>query len=74
MDTPININMTSVGQFALVNLIIMLYLTLRFAKGKTDNLPLVGFYTFLMCLFFFPASWLNCWYWSRKIPKVASEL
>ena len=74
MDTPININATVVGQVIFVNFIVMLYLTLKFAKGKSDNLPLVGFYSFLLSFLFFPASWLYCWYWSRKKSKVENEL
>ncbi|RJF35781.1 hypothetical protein D4741_12500 [Pseudoalteromonas gelatinilytica] len=69
-----NINATSVGQIIFINFLIMLYLTLRFAKGKSDNLPLVGLYTFLLSFLFFPASWLYCWYWSIKKPKLEVEL
>jgi hypothetical protein len=74
MDTSININATILGQVIFVNFIVMLYLTLKFAKGKSDNLPLVGFYSFLFSFLFFPTSWIYCWYWSRKQFKVASEL
>ncbi|GAB0111865.1 hypothetical protein EU511_08315 [Pseudoalteromonas distincta] len=69
-----NINATFAGQIIFINFLVMLYLTLKFAKGKSDNLPLVGFYTFLLSFLFFPASWLYCWYWSKKKPKVVSEL
>ena len=43
-----NINTTVAGQIIFLNFLVMLYLTLKFAKGKSDNLPLVGFYTFLL--------------------------
>ncbi|ABV37157.1 conserved hypothetical protein [Shewanella sediminis HAW-EB3] len=68
-----NINATIVGQVVFINFLVMMYLTLRFAKGKSDNLPLVGFYTFLLSFLFFPASWLYCWYWSRKSKKLERE-
>jgi uncharacterized membrane protein len=73
-DAQMNINATVAGQIIFINFLVMLYLTLKFAKGKSDNLPLVGFYTFLLSFIFFPASWLYCWYWSKKKPEVASEL
>lgn len=67
-------NATIVGQVVFINFIVMMYLTLKFAKGNTNNLPLVGFYTFLLSFLFFPASWFYCWYWSRKHKKLANEL
>ncbi|KTG21458.1 hypothetical protein AUR67_07610 [Pseudoalteromonas sp. XI10] len=59
-------NLTSIGQIIFINFLVMIFLTLKFAKGKADNLALVGFYTFLLSFIFFPASWVFCWYWSRK--------
>jgi len=61
-----NIDATTVGQFIFINLIVMMFLTLKIARGRADNLPLVGFYSFLLSFLFFPASWFYCWYWSRK--------
>ncbi|QBG36033.1 hypothetical protein EMK97_10100 [Litorilituus sediminis] len=61
-----DINITSVGQFIFINIIVTMFLTLKFARGNTNNLLLAGFYSFLLNLLFFPASWLYCWYWSRK--------
>lgn len=46
-------NATIVGQVVFINFIVMMYLTLKFAKGNTNNLPLVGFYTFLLSFLFF---------------------
>ncbi|PKG98095.1 hypothetical protein CXF95_17050 [Paraglaciecola sp. MB-3u-78] len=69
-----NINATFAGEVIFINFIVIMYLTLKFAKGKTHNLPLVGFYTFLLSCLFFPASWFYCWYWSRKHKTVENEL
>jgi hypothetical protein len=69
-----DINATIAGQVIFINFIVMMYLTLKFAKGKTKNLVLVGFYTFLLSFLFFPASWFYCWYWSRKRKTVNNEL
>ena len=68
------INATIAGQIIFINFIVMMYLTLRFSKGKADNLTLVGFYTFLLSFIFFPASLFYCWYWSRKQKKVVNKL
>jgi len=69
-----NINAAVASQVFLINFIVMMYLTLKFAKGKSDNLPLVGFYAFILSFLFFPAGWIYCWYWSKKKLKVASKL
>ena len=65
-DINMGFNLTSIGQIIFINFLVMIFLTLKFAKGKADNLALVGFYTFLLSFIFFPASWVFCWYWSRK--------
>jgi hypothetical protein len=69
-----DINATIAGQVIFINFIVMMYLTLKFAKGKANNLALVGFYTFLLSFLFFPATWFYCWYWSRKHKTVKNEL
>lgn len=69
-----NVNASAVGQILFIHLLVILFLTLKFAKGKSDNLPLVGIYSFLLSILFFPASWLYCWYWARKEPKVTKRL
>ena len=64
-----NVTATVIGQIIFINFLFIMCLTLKFAKGKSDNLPLVGFYTFLLSFLFFPASWLYCWYWSKRRRK-----
>ncbi len=64
-----NINATLMGQNVVINLFIMLFLTLMFAKRKSGYLPLVALYTFLLSVLFIPASWLYCMYWAFKKPK-----
>ena len=68
-NAQMNINATFAGQIIFTNFLVMLYLALKVAKEKSDNLPLVGFYTFLLSFLFFPASWLYCWYWSKRSLK-----
>ena len=69
-----NIDATVVGQLLFINFLVMMFLTLKFAKGKADNLPLVAVYTLLINILFFPAGWVYCWYWSKKIKTVENEL
>ena len=69
-----DINATIAGQVIFINFIVMMYLTLKFAKGKANNLTLVGFYIFLLSFLFFPATWFYCWYWSRQHKTVKNEL
>jgi hypothetical protein len=59
-------NLTLTGQVLIVNLIIITYMTLKYAKGNTNNLPLVGFYSVLLNVILFPAGWYYCWRWSEK--------
>jgi len=61
-------NATLVGEIVFINLLLMLFFTVKFAKGKADNLPLVGFYTVLISLLLMPASWFYCYYWAKKTP------
>jgi hypothetical protein len=71
-----DINTTFAGEVIsisfFINFIVMMYLTLRFAKGNTNNFPLVGLYTFLLSFLFPPGSWFYCWYWSKKYKTVAN--
>ena len=66
-----DVNATKIGQIIFVLTIIVVFFTLKFAKGKTTNLPLIGFYAILLNVIFAPAGWLFCWYWSTKpqLPK-----
>ncbi|MFT6133149.1 hypothetical protein EGC86_12705 [Shewanella frigidimarina] len=60
------LNGTLIGQIIFVLTLVVVFFTLRFAKGKTTNLPLVGFYALVLNLIFAPAGWIYCWYWSTK--------
>ncbi|GGI71394.1 hypothetical protein GCM10009332_05870 [Shewanella gelidii] len=59
-------NGTFWGQVFAVLAVIIIYFTVRFAKGKASNLPLVGFYSFLLNFIFPPGGWLYCLYWAKR--------
>jgi len=65
------LNGTLSGQIIFVLTVVVVFFTLKFAKGKTTNLPLMGFYAIVLNLIFAPAGWIYCWYWSTKpfLPK-----
>lgn len=59
-------NATWLGQVILILGIIFTYLTIKFARGKSNNVPLVGFYAVLLNLLFPPGGWIYCVYWNLK--------
>tara|TARA_R110002033_G_scaffold60881_3_gene111243 strand:+ start:4414 stop:4611 length:198 start_codon:yes stop_codon:yes gene_type:complete len=61
-----NLNATLIGQIIFVLTLVVVFFTLKFAKGKTTNLPLVAFYALVLNIVFAPAGWIYCWYWSTK--------
>ena len=61
-----NIKATFWGQILFVLAVVVIFFTIRFAKGKAENLPLVSFYSFLLNFLFPPGGWFYCYYWSRK--------
>ncbi|MCZ4338890.1 hypothetical protein [Shewanella colwelliana] len=61
-----SINATLIGQIVFVLAIIMIVSTLKFAKGKADNLALVGLYALLLNSIMPPVGWLYCGYWANK--------
>jgi len=61
-----HMNATTIVQILLLLTVIIVGLTLRFAKGKTTNLLLVGIFALLLNVLFAPAGWIYCWYWSTK--------
>ncbi|GIU23301.1 hypothetical protein TUM4644_16620 [Shewanella colwelliana] len=61
-----SINATLIGQIVFVLAIIMIVSTLKFAKGKADNLALVGLYALLLNFTMPPVGWLYCGYWANK--------
>jgi len=61
-----------IGKAWFINMIITLAVTAVIARNKTNNLPLVGFYSTLGSLLFFPFSWGYCYYWWSK-PQLPSR-
>gem|GEM_PF-449774 len=61
-----SINATIYGQLFFVINIVVIFFTVKQAKGKADNIPLVTFYAILANFLFPPLGWLYLWYWSRK--------
>jgi hypothetical protein len=61
-----DLTLTQAGMLLSINFVIIISLTLKYAKGYTDNLPLVIFYSVLLSWLFFPAGWYYCWKWSKK--------
>lgn len=60
------INATIVGQIGFVLAVVFICLTIKFAKGKADNLPLAGFCSLLFNFLFPPAGWFYCYHWNKK--------
>lgn len=61
-----NFNATLWGQVLFVLAVIVIFFTVRFAKGKASNLPLVGLYSILLNFIFPPGGWLYCLYWAKR--------
>lgn len=61
-----NINATLWGQMYFSLALVVIYLTIRFAKGSANNLALVVFYSCLLNFIFPPGGWLYCFYWFRR--------
>ncbi len=64
----LNINATLISLTILLLTIVIVGLTVKFAKGKTTHLLQVGMLALLLNLVFAPAGWIYCWYWSTKAP------
>ena len=60
------INATLIIQVLVVLTILVVSLTLKFAKGKTENLTMVFVISFLLNSIFPPAGWGYCWSWYQK--------
>ncbi|ABO24976.1 hypothetical protein [Shewanella loihica] len=61
-----DLNATVWGQVYLVLALIVIYLTIRYAKGISNNLSLVVFYTCILNVFMPPVGWIYCFYWFRR--------
>ena len=68
-----NFNATFWGQILFVLAIIVIFFTIKFAKNKTTNVPLVGFYALILNCFIPPAGWVYCFYWYFRKEAVASH-
>jgi len=61
-----DIRATVWGQILFVLAVIVIFFTIRFARKKANNLPLVGFYAILLNFLFPPGGWIYCCYWYFK--------
>jgi len=66
MESSVNFYLYDVAPFLLLNMFIMVFLTAAMARNKTNNVPLVGLYSSLLSLVFFPASWVYMAHWMAK--------
>lgn len=60
------LNATIWGQVFFVLAVVVIFFTIRFARGKASNMPLVGFYALLLNFLFPPGGWIYCGYWYLK--------
>lgn len=60
------LNATIWGQVFFVLAVVVIFFTIRFARGKANNMPLVGFYALLLNVLFPPGGWIYCGYWYLK--------
>jgi hypothetical protein len=60
-------NATVVGQILFIVSFVVIFFTVKFARGKTKNLPLTGFYSFLLNLLLPPVGWYFCYYWKKRV-------
>ncbi|MFC4701876.1 hypothetical protein ACFO4O_17130 [Glaciecola siphonariae] len=57
-----------VGLVLLMNAALMVVLSYKSAKNKTDAHAAVVIQSLVLSFIFFPASWIHCWYWGRRLP------
>lgn len=57
-----------IGLLMLTNAFLMATLSYKSAKNKTERQAAVVFQSVLFSVFFFPAAWIHCWYWGRRLP------
>ncbi len=61
-----DLNATLWGQIFFVLALVVIFFTVRFARGKANNIPLVSIYAFLLNFVFPPGGWIYCGYWYFK--------
>ena len=70
---PMNIDISYFHLAAQIGLFVT-FITIWFAKGKSNNLPVTGLFSLLLNLSFPPAGWYFCWYWAeKKVPGETKE-
>nr|WP_136250171.1 hypothetical protein [Ningiella ruwaisensis] len=57
-----------IGVLILMNAILMATLSYKSAKNKTERQTSVVLQSFILSVLFFPAGWIHCWYWGRRLP------
>lgn len=68
-----NISFTLLGQFYIALVILMTFFTVKFAKGKTENIVWVGFYSLLLNILLPPLGWIYCFYWSTRANALVNQ-
>jgi len=61
-----NLNATFWGQALFILALVVIFLTIKFAKGKADNIGLVAIYAFLLNFLIPPVGWFYCYRWANK--------
>ena len=61
-----NINLTIWGQVSFIIGVIVIFYTIKFAKGKSDNIGVVAIYSFLLNFSIPPFGWYYCYRWAKK--------
>jgi hypothetical protein len=58
-----------IGLLLILNAILMATLSYKSARNKTDSHGAVVFQSLILSIIFFPAGWVHCWYWGRRLPN-----
>ena len=61
-----NLNATFWGQVLFILALVVIFFTIKFAKGKADNIGLVAIYAFLLNFLIPPVGWFYCYRWANK--------
>jgi len=61
-----NLNATSLGQALFILALVDIFFTVKFAKGKADNIGLVAIYAVLFNFLIPPIGWFYCYRWANK--------
>ncbi|MFZ8199964.1 hypothetical protein ACO1HC_09450 [Alteromonas portus] len=61
-----NLNATIWGQVFFILALIVIFFTVKFAKGKASNIGLVAIYAVLFNFFIPPIGWFYCYRWATK--------